>query len=223
MAAASFATSGFALIPELLAAVECEAIANLAQPASPSVGSRSLLAQPWCATLAHRLRSHAGISQLMPAAYVAVQCTFFEKSTEQNWLVPVHQDLSIPVAERVADPNLHGWSEKEGSTFVHAPVEILEQLIAVRLHLDPCEAADGPLRVVPGSHQLGILSPEESVRVRDEGSEVSCELGRGGALIMRPLILHASSKAKGESRRRVLHFVFGPPGLPHRLRWQYAV
>jgi hypothetical protein len=40
---------------------------------------------------------------------------------------------------------------------------------------------------------------------------------------MRPLILHASSKATGAGERRVLHFLFGPPTLPHGLKWRLAV
>lgn len=38
-------------------------------------------------------------------------------------------------------------------------------------------------------------------------------------MAMRPLLLHASSKATGTSWRRVLHFVFGPAALPHGLAW----
>jgi hypothetical protein len=35
--------------------------------------------------------------------------------------------------------------------------------------------------------------------------------------------LHASSKATGTSRRRVLHFVFGPRALPYGLEWERSV
>ena len=218
-----FSVSGFALVPHALPSDECEEFAAWARPPTSGVGTRCLRSQAWCASLALRLRENVEIAKLIPADHVAVQCTYFEKSTDQNWLVPLHQDLSIPVAERVPDQQLRGWSEKEGSTFVQAPLEILEQLVAVRLHLDPCGIADGPLRVVPGSHKLGVLSPEQALRVRDEFSEHSCELQQGGALVMLPMILHASSKAKGASRRRVLHFVFGPRSLGYGLRWQHAV
>jgi hypothetical protein len=40
---------------------------------------------------------------------------------------------------------------------------------------------------------------------------------------MRPLLLHASSKATSPVPRRVLHFVFGPPTLPLGLEWRWAV
>jgi hypothetical protein len=41
-------------------------------------------------------------------------------------------------------------------------------------------------------------------------------------MLMRPLLLHASSRASGASRRRVLHFVFGPRELPFGLAWALA-
>jgi hypothetical protein len=103
-----------------------------------SAGTRCLLSQSWCGSLAQRLRKHSFLSRLVPAEFVAVQCAYFEKSASCNGLVPFHQDLSIPVAERVCDPALRGWSEKEGALFVQAPVGILEQLVALRVHLDFC-------------------------------------------------------------------------------------
>ena len=36
---------------------------------------------------------------------------------------------------------------------------------------------------------------------------------------MRPLLLHASSKASGTSRRPVLHFLFDPAALPDGMAW----
>jgi ectoine hydroxylase-related dioxygenase (phytanoyl-CoA dioxygenase family) len=186
-------------------------------------GTRCLLPLAWCAALACRLRLHPALSGLIPAGHVAVQCTYFEKSASRNWLVPIHQDLSIPVACRVDAPGLRGWSEKEGALFVQAPAELLAQLVAVRVHLDACGADDGPLRVLPGSHRLGLVAPEAAVLARNAAAEVTCEAAPGDALVMRPLLLHASSKASGQSRRRVLHFVFGPPLLTHGLAWRQAV
>jgi hypothetical protein len=48
---------------------------------------------------------------------------------------------------------------------------------------------------------------------------VTCTMERGDALVLRPLLLHSSSKAAGTSLRRVLHCLFGPPELPLGLRW----
>jgi len=223
MNAEFFDANGYFSVPQVLSVPECAAIATLAQPGADSVGNRCLLSSAWCVALADRLRRHALLSTLVPAGHVAVQCTYFEKSIARNWLVPIHQDLSIPVAERVDESGLQGWSQKGGEWFVQPPVSVLEQLVAVRLHLDVCTADDGPLKVVPGSHVLGCLSPEAAIRARSAGVEVSCQSDLGGALVMRPMLLHASSKSVGSGKRRVLHFVFGPPQLPHGLRWQTAV
>ena len=215
---------GFVAVPQVLPEDECEELALLAGASTPaSPGTRCLLSLSWCQALVARLRAHSGIAGLVPDDFVAAQCTYFEKSAERNWLVPVHQDLSIPVAERVSSPGLTGWSEKEGALFVQPPVDLLERLVTVRLHLDACSQQDGPLVVVPGTHKLGRIKPEAAAEARRSGPVAVCTMGRGDALAMRPLLLHASSKASGKSRRRVLHFLFGPRHLPFGLRWQRAV
>jgi len=218
-----FATEGFALVPGVLDANMCDELtAQMETLPDGAAGTRCLLSQPWCTSLADRVHKHHALAGLIPPDAMAVQCTAFEKSASRNWLVPVHQDLSIPVAERVAHPGLLGWSEKEGRLFVQPPMELLELLVAVRLHLDVCTAQDGPLRVVPGTHLRGRIAPEAAVAIRDAGVVVDCCAARGDAWVLRPLLLHASSRATGTSRRRVLHFLFGPPTLPHGLRWQRA-
>lgn len=217
---ASLALHGFVRVPPLLDDNECDAVAgHLARAQTGRAGTRALLSQPWCQALARRLSCHEALAALLPPGLVAVQCTFFEKSAARNWLAPVHQDLGIPVAQRVEHPQLRGWSEKEGVPHVHAPAEILERLVAVRLHVDECAAADGPLRVIPGSHLHGTLDEQATAAWRQRAAEVVCVAPRGSALLMRPLLLHASSKASGASRRRVLHFLFGPRELPFGLRW----
>ncbi|MEC5385371.1 phytanoyl-CoA dioxygenase family protein [Uliginosibacterium sp. H3] len=219
-----FAEDGFALIPEVLMQGECASIAKQAsQPSSAAAGTRGLLSHAWCRTLAKTIQRHPALSRFIPPDLVAVQCTYFEKSLDTNWLVPVHQDLSIPVAERVSEPSLTGWSEKEGALYVQAPVGVLEQLVAVRIHIDACGAEDGPLRIVPGSHRRGRISAEEAPAIRQSRAEWVCVAEQGSVLLMRPLLLHASSKATGSSKRRVLHFLFGPRSLPFDLRWHETV
>ena len=217
-----FVTDGFALVPGILSAQECAALARHASAAcSSGAGTRGLLAQPWCAAVVPLLRTQKAISALLAEPLLAVQCTYFEKSASRNWLVPIHQDLSIPVARRVSHPRLRAWSVKEGALFVQPPPSLLERMVAVRVHLDDCSNADGPLRVVPGSHLSGIVSPHAAIHARSR--EFACVAERGAALAIRPLLLHSSSKASGSSLRRVLHFLFGPPALPYGLSWQSAV
>lgn len=217
-----FNETGFAIVPGVLTSSECDDLSERVQLNPGSGGTRSLLRETWCLEAVQRLRRHKVVSTLLGPADVAVQCTYFEKSSSRNWLVPLHQDLSIPVADRVPDAALTGWSNKEGALFVHAPVDLLARLTAVRVHLDDCGEQDGPLRVIPGSHRSGIISPEAAVLARRQAPEMACLASKGAAMVMRPLLLHASSKASGNSRRRVLHFLFGPPTLKCGLRWQHA-
>ncbi|QMV71564.1 phytanoyl-CoA dioxygenase family protein [Comamonas piscis] len=220
MAVDALARDGFALVSGVLDADGCAAaLADLQDQTGSGPGSRDLLSLPWCQRLAVQLRGCAGLSGLIPHGHQAVQCTYFEKSLGTNWLVALHQDLAIPVQARVEHPALRGWSIKEEAQFVQPPPHVLEQLVALRLHLDDCGPDDGPLRVVPGSHAMGVIDSAQAAQIRDDRGEVACPAAQGAALVMRPLLLHASSKARGSSHRRVLHFLFGPAQLPYGLAW----
>ncbi len=219
---AAFESAGFLITGALISDAGCDAaIKHLALLGS--VGARNLLQLEWCASLALRIMSHPSLAGVVPECSVPVQCTVFEKSPARNWLVSIHQDLSIPVQEHVAHRDVKGWSHKEGVLYGQPPAAILEQLVGVRVHLDPYRPDDGSLRVVPGSHDRGILSDDEALALRDRIGEIECAVQRGAALVMRPLLLHASSKLKGSQVRRVLHFLFGPRELPLKLRWAHAL
>lgn len=215
-----FNIDGFAFVPGIISAEECQTIAQaVSGELTDSAGTRNLLPSSWCRALAAKISRHPLVSNVLPAGSVAVQCTYFEKSAAKNWLVPIHQDLSIPVAERVPVPGLTGWSEKEGQLYVQAPVELLQKLLAVRLHIDDCSADDGPLQVLPGSHLNGLVSPQAAALARQTQNQVTCIAKQGDAMLMRPLLLHSSSHSTGSGKRRVLHFLFGPGELPFGLRW----
>lgn len=212
--------NGFAILSDIIDSVTCDGLIDAISPfVNNSIGNRILLSTEPCRKLAVRLRAHPSLNAIL-ARLIAVQCTYFEKSAERNWLVPIHQDLSIPVAERVEHKALTGWSEKEELLYVQPPVSLLEQLVGVRVHLDDCSADDGPLSVVPGSHRHGRLSLADADKLRSINDTMICIAPRGSVLLMKPLLLHASSKSTGTSRRRVLHFLFGPAELPFGLKWR---
>ena len=77
------------------------------------------------------------------------------------------------------------------------------------------------------SRQMKALEHEIGGRLLERETSGVKPTGLGHALVkaMRPLIAHASSRmAKGgPARRRVLHLVFAPPGLPDGLQWHNAV
>lgn len=220
----SFESCGFAVVAQVLRDSECAKVAGHFDAfTSDEAGSRALLELDWCRNLALTLRSEAVIARHLSSDFVVVQCTAFSKTPETNWLVSLHQDLSIPVRERVQSLECRGWSSKQGALFVQPPVAVLESLLAIRVHIDACSAENGALRVVPGSHLLGRLAADAQAKVRNASGELVVPVDRGGALLMRPLLLHASSKAAIPDGRRVLHFLFGPRTLPLGLRWHTAI
>ena len=100
------------------------------------------------------------------------------------------------------------WSEKAGIFYAHAPGWELSRVVALRVHLDASASENGPLRVVPGSHEAGVLTDKEVFRYVRDHQHVECLLPEGGVLAMRPLLIHSSSKAHASTLRRVLHIEY---------------
>lgn len=80
--------------------------------------------------------------------------------------------------------------------------------MALRVHLDDSTSENGPLRVVPGSQLLGVLTDESVSDYVKKHDHTTCLIRRGGVLAMRPLLIHASSKAECDAPRRVLHIEY---------------
>jgi ectoine hydroxylase-related dioxygenase (phytanoyl-CoA dioxygenase family) len=159
------------------------------------------------------------IDPIMGREAFLVRSLFFDKTARANWKVAWHQDRSIAVQQRTEVAGFGPWSVKAGVAHVEPPVAILEAMLTMRLHLDDCDESNGPLRVIPGSHLRGRLTARQ---IRDEIAErpqVSCPVAAGGALLMRPLLLHASSPARAPRHRRVVHLEFACSRLPKGLRW----
>ncbi len=92
-------------------------------------------------------------------------------------------------------------------------------MVTFRIHLDVAERTNGCLKVLPRSHELGILDQNEIQEYVKHNRSVICEARSGSVLVMRPLILHASCKAKNPSQRRVLHLEYSSFKLPSGISW----
>ena len=136
------------------------------------------------------------------------KATLFDKSPDSNWLVAWHQDIALPICERVEADGWGPWSTKAGQLYAHAPAPVLERVVALRLHFDDSTHENGPLRVLPGTHIHGRLSEDRIRELARELEPIECTVGAGGVVAMRPLILHASSKSQSASSRRVLHIEY---------------
>ena len=212
---------GFAVVPRVLDADEQRELLATLGPAS-GAGRRGLLALPAVAELARSPRLLGVVRPHLPSEPFPVRAIYFDKSPETNWLVPWHQDLSLALRASAEVTGFGPWSTKDGIPHVQPPVEVLQQMLTVRLHFDDADESNGALRVLPGSHRLGRLSAQRIQQVRSERSDFLCSVSAGDALLMRPLLLHASSRSTSAQHRRVLHIEYAAFTLPEELNWHEA-
>src|SRR5207244_13003292 len=109
-----------------------------------------------------------------------VRVTLFSKSENSNWSVVWHQDTALPLRQRFEGEGWGPWSVKAGIAYAHAPTSALEHVVALRVHLDESSLSNGPLRVLPGTHALGVLSDDQVSEIARRSSAVECLVPRGG-------------------------------------------
>lgn len=216
----SFEADGFAVLEGAVSGAACEDLIEEFERLRTETGGHSLR-NVHISPLVHQV-AEGGTSNLIsqqilgPSARL-VRAIFFDKVPGANWSVPWHQDLTIAVKERVEVSGYDPWSLKDGVVHVQPPISVLEAMVTVRIHLDDCFEDNGPVRVKSGSHLHGRIA--ESQIGSWNGIEVSCVGGAGSVLLMRPLLLHASSPATNPSHRRVLHLEYAAYELVKPLEW----
>jgi ectoine hydroxylase-related dioxygenase (phytanoyl-CoA dioxygenase family) len=207
----SFEERGFAIIPDLIPGNEIFDLSTaFSQSSLPRgrAGVRHAMKLPSVAALANGPKLLGIAKDILGGKAVPFRATLFDKSAEANWLVAWHQDTALPLREKRGTPGWGPWSLKEGVVYAHAPANALARVVALRVHLDDSGAANGPLRVLPGTHREGVLTDEEIRALAHEVPSVDCLVANGGVLAMRPLLVHASSKSKSVVARRVLHIEY---------------
>lgn len=219
--AATFDEQGFAVHEGVLGDRDLAALA--ACFADARAGDRDGLAHAAVRTIAGAPAVRALVEPHLGGAAVAIRATLFDKTPQTNWLVAWHQDRVVPVQQRVDVAGYRAWSQKDGQWFVEPPRAVLENLLAVRLDLDGSGERSGGLRVVPGSHRDGVLTPAAIAARAAAGPVVLPLVAAGGALCLRPLLLHASSRAVAAPHRRIVHLEFAPGPLPPPLAFARAI
>jgi hypothetical protein len=209
---------GFAIIPQVLNSEQRQELISDLGPVN-GAGRRGLLALPNIAALARSNQLLDLIRPYLPAKPLPVRAIYFDKSPDANWLVPWHQDMTIALRERADVSGFGPWSVKEGVPHVQPPIEFLEKMLTIRLHLDDADETNGALRVLPGSHRLGRLTSEKIQKLRSQQQDSICAASAGDAILMRPLLLHASGRSTSERHRRILHIEYAAFALPPQLQW----
>ena len=224
---------GFAVVPDCLSATECETLAAAVQSAMDADNPASAVSRqqtvyalrnltdvlPEAADLAQHPRVAQLVAAVLGPNAFLTRGILFDKRPEANWGLFWHRDLTIAVDERAEIDGFGPWSKKAGAVCVQPPLDVLADMLTVRLHLDGCGPENGPLRVLPGSHHPTAMSPVAISRMEQSVTPVSCHTAAGGCVLMRPLLLHGSPPAQAPGRRRVIHLEFAARPLPAPLRW----
>lgn len=169
------------------------------------------------------VREHKALADVASAigggAMQLVRIVAFDKTAEANWFVPWHQDRSVALAERRETDGFGAWTSTAGVVHAEPPVSLLEQMVTLRVHLDACGEDDGPLEVAPGTHRHGRLPRGEIEALVADAPVRLCLAERGDILVMSPLLLHRSQRARQPTRRRVLHLEYCSGRLAAGLSW----
>ena len=221
---------GYAIVPGVLTA---ETVALLTQTLNSELpghdilqkdgavyGARNLLRDvPVVRTLAKSAKVRSLVESVLGEEAFAVRGLFFDKTPSANWPVVWHQDRTIAVREKRDIPGFGPWTVKAGVPHVQPPLAILENMLTLRLHLDDCQGTNGPLQVIAGSHRTGYLDNKAIRTWTSDTRPVSCIVPQGGAILVRPLLLHSSARATKPNHRRVIHLEFAAIPLTGGLEW----
>jgi ectoine hydroxylase-related dioxygenase (phytanoyl-CoA dioxygenase family) len=221
-------THGFSIINEIYTRTEVEAILEIIdqvdtqketfRKSADLFAIRQFLKElPSVAPHLFNLKLKSLIHSLFGEDYFLVKSIYFDKPERSNWFVSYHQDLTISVDQRVDLPGFGPYTKKQDQFAVQPPLSILEQNFTIRIHLDDTDEGNGALKVIPGSHNKGIYKATEIDWNIEK--QVSCLVETGGVMLMKPLLLHSSSRTTTSRKRRVIHLEFSKQTLPEGLNW----
>lgn len=191
---------------------------NLRQPESMFALRRFLINIPEMKGFIFNKRLEEILDILSPQKdYFITKSIYFDKPALSNWFVAYHQDIMITVKDKCDVEGFAPWVKKDNEFNVQPPVSYLENNFTIRIHLDDTDANNGALRVISRSHLHGICK-KDFVNHEVE-TETVCNVNRGGVMIMKPLLFHASSRSVNNKSRRVIHIEYSNCVLPGKLEW----
>lgn len=207
----SIKANGFAILPNLFSPPRTDRLLSeivSAEPRRSRAGVRHAMSLAPVASIAQDAALLEIARGALGTEAFPFRATLFDKSPTSNWLVVWHQDTALPLRERLEISGWGPWSVKEGINYAHAPADVLARIVALRIHLDDSTTDNGPLRVLPRTHNLGVLSDDQLSELALRITPVDCIASKGGVVAMHPLVVHSSSKSRTDMPRRVLHIEY---------------
>ena len=162
------------------------------------------------------------IHQIAPNCHKSIKSIYFDKPPSANWIVNWHQDLTINLRNRKEVENYKNWRTKEDRVVVQPDLDMLDSIFTIRIHLDDCKKENGALRIIESSHRKGVIQISDWI-IDKAGKERICEVNKGGVLVMKPLVLHASRRTENNLNRRIFHIEFTEKELPKGLEWKERI
>lgn len=158
------------------------------------------------------------IRLILGAGFGLVRALYFDKHPERTWSLPWHRDMTIAVKENdLPSDDFVKPTFKAGIPHIEAPIQLLEKMLTLRIHLDAVTVNNGPLIVKPNSHLIGEMEFDDDQVITSNAGDV---------FVMRPLLFHSSpsSKAGAKAHRRVIHLEFsGQKDLWDQFKWRTFV
>lgn len=159
------------------------------------------------------------VARHMGNASRPVRMVLFDKSASANWALSWHQDRTIVVRDRVEVAGYGPWTVKAGLLHVAPPIDLLERMMTIRIHLDAVSTTNAPLLIAPGSHRLGRVAEANIGSAVERLGIYACLAEAGDIWAYSTPILHASDAAADPRRRRVLQIDYAAEDLPGELEW----
>lgn len=122
-----------------------------------------------------------------------------QKNVEENW----HQDTSTSLNKKHYQKGYSNWQKNGSGNIAVPPITVLENTFLLYIYLDE---NGGAMDAFPGSHKK-VLSESELVTISEYSIPNSYEIGKGGILLMKPLLLHLHKQPKSQKKTKVVKFV----------------
>lgn len=144
-----------------------------------------------------------------------VQVKLFESTPAKAW----HQERNVVLNRKVDVADWGPWHEQCGVQYVQPPIEVLDNMVTLRLQLDAANEKSGYLRIIPRSHNTGLMSDEEIKAYAASHESIDCFTEAGDVFAMRPHVLQKTCEGSDGSARRVLQIEYCGYKLPAELEW----
>lgn len=159
------------------------------------------------------------VKRIIGDAAIPVTAFFLNKTLDNNWQLPWHQNTKVAVNAFNETAGYTGWTNEAGVMHVIPPVEVLEHLVILRFNIDASDETNGGLQVLPRTHKEGILNHAELEHKVKTVTPVFCPSPAGSLTLLKALAVHQSQPSQSGKNRRILQVEYCSKRLHGNLKW----